>query len=82
MCAAPPIIFTNSFNLGPSPQGPTSLHDATFHWQDNISWLKGNHSMKFGADIRRVRNNFNFDFFNNGSFDFTFGTDPTGARNA
>ena len=68
--AAPPIMFTNSFNLGPSPQGPTTLHDVTFHWQDNLSWHKGPHDMKFGADIRRVRNNFNFDYFTNGSFDF------------
>ncbi len=42
----------------------------TFHWQDNLSWHMGHHDMKFGADIRRVRNNFSFDFFNNGSFDF------------
>jgi hypothetical protein len=68
--AAPPIMFSNTFQLGPSPQGPTKLHDVTFHWQDNLSWHKGHHDMKFGADIRRVRNNFSFDFFNNGSFDF------------
>jgi Carboxypeptidase regulatory-like domain len=67
---APPIMFSNTFQLGPSPQGPTKEHDVTFHWQDNFSWHKGHHDMKFGADIRRVRNNFNFDFFNNGSFDF------------
>lgn len=71
--AAPPIIFTNSFNLGPSPQGPTTLHDATFQWQDDVTFVHGKHEWKFGGDIRRVRNNFVFDFFNNGSFDFTFG---------
>jgi len=67
---APPIMFTNTFSLGPSPQGPTTIHDVTFHWQDSVSWTKGHHNMKFGGDARRVRNNFNFDFFNNGSFDF------------
>lgn len=67
---APPIIFTPDFNLGPSPQGPTKEHDVTFQFADNLSWSKGRHDMKFGADIRRVRNNFNYDFFNNGSFDF------------
>ncbi len=77
--AAPPIMFTPSFQLGPSPQGPTKLHDVTFHWQDNLSWHKGHHDMKFGADIRRVRNNFSFDFFNNGSYDFgNFGTVSSG----
>lgn len=67
---APPIITTPTFNLGPNPGGPTKLHDVTFHWQDSISIVHGKHSFKFGADIRRVRNNFNFDFDNNGVFDF------------
>jgi hypothetical protein len=67
---APPILFSNSFNLGPNPGGPTKEHNVTFHWQDSVSWNKGHHDLKFGADIRRVRNNFNFDFFTNGSFDF------------
>ena len=67
---APPVMLTPSFNLGPSPEGPTTLHDVTFHWQDSVSIHHGRHDMKFGADIRRVRNNFNFDFDNNGLFDF------------
>jgi outer membrane receptor protein involved in Fe transport len=71
--SATPIMFTNSFNLGPSPQGPTTEHDATFQWADDVAVTRGRHEWKFGADIRRVRNNFNFDFFNNGSFDFTVG---------
>ncbi len=68
--APPPMFVTGAFNLGPSPQGPTTLHDATFQWQDTLSVIKGKHTLKFGADIRRVRLNFNFDFFNNGSFFF------------
>jgi hypothetical protein len=70
---APPIIFTNSFNLGPSPQGPTRLKRATFEWADNYTWNRGNHIIQFGGDFTRIRQNYNFDFFNNGSFDFTFG---------
>ena len=70
---APPVIFTNSFNLGPSPQGPTTEHRATFEFGDNFTWTHGKHEWKFGGDISRIRNNFNFDFFNNGSYDFTFG---------
>jgi hypothetical protein len=70
---APPIMFTPSFNLGPSPGGPTKEHSATFEWSDNFTWTRGRHELKFGADITRVRQNYNFDFFNNGSFDFTFG---------
>lgn len=69
--AAPPVMYiTGSFNLGPSPQGPTALHDVTFQGQDTISWQHGNHALKFGADVNRIRNNFNYDFYNNGSFYF------------
>jgi outer membrane receptor protein involved in Fe transport len=70
---AAPIIFTNSFNLGPSPQGPTKEHSATFEFSDNFTWTHGKHEWKFGGDVSRVRQNYYFDFFNNGSFDFTFG---------
>lgn len=69
--AAPPLMAVNgSFSLGPSPQGPTKLHDTTFQYQDTISWARGNHQLKFGADLRWVENNFNYDFYNNGSFFF------------
>ena len=67
---APPLMTTVSFNLGPDPQGPTKLHDVTFHFQDSVTVTHGRHNIKFGADIRRVRNNFAFDFDNNGVFDF------------
>jgi hypothetical protein len=69
--AAPPPIFVNgAFSLGPSPQGPTTLHDTTFQYQDTLSWTRGKHQLKFGTDLRWVENNFNFDFFTNGSFFF------------
>lgn len=72
---APPIILTPDFNLGPSPGGPTHLALMTFRWGDGLTWTHGHHEFKFGGDISRVRNDFNFDFFNNGSFDFgSFGT--------
>jgi len=75
---APPIMTTVSFNLGPSPGGPTKLHDVTFHWQDNLTITRGRHNIKFGADIRRIRNNFDYDFENNGIFDFGNNTNFTG----
>src|SRR5207253_10737907 len=69
---APPLMFIDplNLNLGPSPQGPTKLHDATFQYQDTISLTRGQHQLKFGGDLRWVENNFNFDFYNNGSFFF------------
>jgi Carboxypeptidase regulatory-like domain len=76
---APPLMsVTSGFNLGPSPQGPTKIHDSTFQYQDTLSWTKGRHDLKFGADLRWVENNFNFDFYNNGSFFFAQGGSLTG----
>ena len=69
--AAPPFLTTADFNLGPPPGGPTTYHDRTFQFQDTFSWTKGNHQLKFGADLRVVRNDFNFDYYNNGGFDFS-----------
>jgi len=78
--AAPPVMRTPTFILGPNPGGPTTIHDVTFHWQDSVSMMRGHHDLKFGADIRRVRNNFRFDYYNNGDFDFgNFGGNFTGS---
>ncbi|HEY0703543.1 MAG TPA: carboxypeptidase regulatory-like domain-containing protein [Candidatus Acidoferrales bacterium] len=77
---APPAIFTTNFNLGPSVQGPTTLHDATFQWSDNFTLPHGRHEFKFGVDITRIRQNYNYDYYNNGGFDFgengTYTGDP------
>jgi hypothetical protein len=68
---APPIIYiSGSVTMGPSPQGPTKVHDMTYQYQDTFSWTRGAHALKFGADVRFIQNNFNYDFFNNGSLDF------------
>jgi hypothetical protein len=69
--AAPPLVsVSGAFSLGPSPQGPTKDHDVTFQYQDTLSWTRGKHALKFGADIRFAESNFHYDFYNNGSFDF------------
>jgi hypothetical protein len=66
---SPPVIFTPEFNLGSSVQGPTTLADNTFQWADNLTWTRGKHELKFGADITRLQLNFNYDYYNNGGFD-------------
>jgi Carboxypeptidase regulatory-like domain len=68
---APPIMYTADFTTGPPPGGPTTYADRTFQLQDTFSWLHGKHQLKFGADVRVIRNDFDFDFYNNGSFDFS-----------
>jgi hypothetical protein len=77
---APPLMtVTGNFNLGPSPQGPTKIHDTTFQYQDTLSWTKGRHDLKFGGDLRWVESNFDYDFYNNGSFFFGQGPPFTGS---
>ena len=63
-------MYTSGFNIGPSPQGPTKLHNMVYQGQDHVTIPRGRHEWKFGADIRRVQNNFNYDFYTNGSDDF------------
>lgn len=76
---APPIMYTPDFNVGPSPQGPTKLHRATFEFEDDFTWTVGKHEWKFGIDFTRIRQNYNYDFYNNGSFDFDgYGINYTG----
>jgi len=58
------VSFGNNFE-GFLPQVGNS-----FQWNDELSWVKGTHSFKFGADIRRARFD-QFYWFNvNGEFTF------------
>jgi Carboxypeptidase regulatory-like domain len=42
----------------------------SFQWSDNLTWLKGNHTFKFGVDIRRMRFDQYYYFDVNGEFSF------------
>ncbi len=76
---APPIMYASSFTTGPSPQGPTQLNRTTLQLADNFTWTRGRHEWKFGGDFSHVWQNFNYDFYNNGSFDFdNYGITYTG----
>ncbi len=56
--------FGNNYN-GFLPQVGNS-----FQWSDSMTWVKGNHTIKFGADVRRARFD-QFYYFNvNGYFTF------------
>ncbi len=66
----PFIEVSGGFNIGNGWEGELPQIGNTFQWTDSLSWIKGNHTMKFGADVRRNR----FDqilYFNvNGWFTF------------
>jgi len=44
---------TNFTTIGRDKTGTT--RSQTLQFTDNLSWVKGNHTMKFGVDVRRVR---------------------------
>ncbi len=42
-----------SINVGPDPNAPQYAVQNTYQLEDNLSWVKGNHSLKFGIDLRK-----------------------------
>ena len=36
---------------------PQGRGDTTFQYSDTLAWIRGKHSIKFGAEFRRFRNN-------------------------
>ena len=43
-----------SFNIGPNPNAPQFTIENNYQVVDNVSWLKGSHSFKFGGDFRKL----------------------------
>jgi len=42
-----------SINVGPDPNAPQYATQNTYQLEDNLSWIRGNHSLKFGLDLRK-----------------------------
>jgi hypothetical protein len=66
----PFIDVSGGFNIGNGWEGELPQVGNSFQFSDNLSWIKGNHTLKFGADIRRSR--FDQTLFYNVSGNFTF----------
>ncbi len=49
----PTIIFPNMFTLGPSPLGINYAQTNTFGPSDMMTWTKGPHTIRFGAEYKR-----------------------------
>src|SRR3984893_15002211 len=54
----PPIEINGLTRIGTSPWRPQFQISQVWQLLDNLSWLKGNHSFKFGYEFRRFSNNF------------------------
>ena len=67
----PPIVeFDSGMILGFSPNGPTALIDNTYTFSDNLTWVKGRHTLKTGFWYSPYQNNTVYDFYVNGDFFF------------
>lgn len=47
------VIGEMNLQIGPDPNGPQFGITNTYQAIDNVSWTKGNHNLKFGAELRK-----------------------------
>lgn len=66
----PNVAILGYSTFGDSTDGPYVNYNYTFQWAENVSWIRGKHSMKFGADIRRDRFNNLGNQYSRGLFTF------------
>jgi len=51
----PFVDVSGGFSIGNGWEGELPQVGNSFMWADNLTWVKGNHTAKFGADVRRAR---------------------------
>jgi hypothetical protein len=66
----PFVGISGGFAIGNGWEGELPQVGNSFMWADNLTWVKGNHTIKFGGDVRRAR--FDQTLFYNVSGQFTF----------
>jgi hypothetical protein len=75
------IDLYSGLTLGFSPQGPTTEINNTFGYSDTLTWLKGQHTMKFGFFFSSFQNNTHYDYYVDGEFDFYGSSTSVGSGN-
>lgn len=78
----PFISISGGFSLGNNSEGELPQVGNSFQWSDNLTKVKGSHTVKFGVDFRRQQFN-QFYYYNvNGTFSY-YGGGPNdvGANN-
>jgi hypothetical protein len=66
----PFVSIAGGFAIGNGWEGELPQVGNSFMWADSLTWVKGAHTMKFGADLRRAR--FDQTLYYNVSGQFTF----------
>ncbi len=64
-----PNVSTHNWTIG-TPQGQTVQSNNTFQVLDNMTWLRGNHTVKFGGEFHYAQINGRNIYAPNGSFEF------------
>jgi len=73
----PFVNISGGFNIGNGWEGELPQVGNTFQWADSLSWVKGGHTTKFGADVRRSR--FDQTYYYEDSGNFTFNSSGSNA---
>jgi hypothetical protein len=73
----PFVNVSGGFNIGNGWEGELPQVGNSFQFSDNLSWVKGSHTAKFGVDIRRSR--FDQTLYYNVSGNFTFNSSGNNA---
>jgi len=71
----PFISLSGGFGIGNNFEGEIPQIGNTFQWTDNLTKVAGNHTMKFGTDLRRQRFDQTLYFDVNGQYNY-FGGGP------
>lgn len=73
-------FYDTGAQFGFSPQGPTTLVNNTFAYSDDLSWVHGRHTFKFGAYFSPYQNNTLYDFYVDGNFSYNGLVDPNSGQ--
>ena len=49
------VVGTNVPAIGPNFNAPQTRNSRRYEWNDGLSWQKGAHRLKFGADMNRIQ---------------------------
>jgi hypothetical protein len=70
LTGVPYVNISGGASFGNNFEGFLPQVGNSFQWSDNLTWVKGNHTFKFGVDIRRARFDQYYYFDVNGEFTF------------
>jgi hypothetical protein len=70
LTGVPYVNISGGASFGNNFEGFLPQVGNSFQWSDELTWVKGNHTFKFGVDVRRMRFDQYYYFDLNGEFTF------------